>query len=77
MSGFPISSNSPSVNSIEKRSVAPKQVQNQTPTQTNTPQAPSKPAETTPKDNVQMKASNLTTSSNVTSPVSNKISASF
>ncbi|MFN4151844.1 MAG: hypothetical protein ACK4IX_12970 [Candidatus Sericytochromatia bacterium] len=39
MSGFPISSNSPSINSIEKRAVAPKQVQNQTLPQNNTTQA--------------------------------------
>lgn len=78
MSGFPISSNSPSINNIEKRSIAPKQAQNATPTQTPTSQAPAKQAESAPKDNVQMKTGNLTTtSSNVTSPVSNKISASF
>lgn len=78
MSGFPISSNSPSINSIEKKSVASKQAQNATQTQIPTSQEPAKKPESTPKDNVQMKTGNLTTtSSNVTNPVSNKISASF
>jgi hypothetical protein len=78
MSGFPISSSSQSINSIEKISVTPKQDQNKTLPQNTTSQAPSNQSAAAPKDNIQMKTGNLnTTNSNVASPVSNKISASF